>query len=396
MSLSRKALRFGLTSVAVGSGAMLMSGCAFGGLNSLDMPGTAGHGSGAYTITVELPDVATLPQNSPVMVDDVTVGSVSGIEAVQRPDGTFYAAVKVSLEGGVDLPENATAKVAQTSLLGSQHIDLAPPVDQAGQGKLREGSNIPLSRAGRYPTTEEVLSSLGVVVNKGNLGALQDITDEFYAAVAGRTGQFADLIPRLAELTSSLEQQTGDIISALDGLNRFAGILANGRDSLGRALDSLPAALKVLNDNRSNIVDAFTALRTFAGVASHVLSETKVDLVADFKDLYPVLKAVNDNADDLIKDLEFLPTFPFHYKYLRNAVRGDYLNVFVTFDLTLRRTGESVFTTSKGLDPNMRHMSEVLNPPDFLVGAMANLSGQAADPFKIPPGSATQHDGGTP
>ena len=46
-----------------------------------------------------------------------------------------------------------------------------------------------------------MLSSLGVVVNKGNLGALQDITDELYAAVAGRAGQFADLIPRLAELT---------------------------------------------------------------------------------------------------------------------------------------------------------------------------------------------------
>jgi phospholipid/cholesterol/gamma-HCH transport system substrate-binding protein len=394
--LSRKVLRVGRTTVAIGSGAVLMSGCAFGGLNSLDMPGTAGHGSGSYTITIELPDVATLPQNSPVMVDDVTVGSVSGIEAVQRPDGTFYAAVKVSLEGGVDLPENVTAKVAQTSLLGSQHIDLTPPVDQAGQGKLRDGANIPLSRAGRYPTTEEVLSSLGVVVNKGNLGALQDITDEFYTAVAGRSGQFTDLIPRLAELTSSLDQQTGDIVAALDGLNRFAGILANGRDSLGRALDSLPAALKVLNDNRSNIVDAFTALRTFAGVASHVLSETKVDLVADFKDLYPVIKSLNDNADDLIKDLEILPTFPFHYKYLRNAVRGDYLNVFVTFDLTLRRTGESVFTTSKGLDPNMKHMSEIINPPDFLVGAMANLSGQAADPFKIPPGTATQHDGGTP
>jgi len=241
-----------------------------------------------------------------------------------------------------------------------------------------------------------VFSALGVVVNKGNLGALQDITDEFYNAVAGRTGQFADLLPRLAELTSSLDQQTNDIVAAMDGLNRFAGILANGRDSLGRALDSLPAALKVLNENRSNIVDAFAALQTFAGVASHVLSETKVDLVADFKDLYPVIKALNDNVDDFIKDLEILPTFPFHYKYLRNAVRGDYLNVFVTFDLTLRRTGESVFTTSKGLDPNMRHMSEIINPPDFLVGAMANLSGQAADPFKIPPGTATQHDGGTP
>lgn len=375
---------------------MLLSGCAFGGLNSLDMPGTEGHGRGAYTITVELPDVATLPQNSPVMVDDVTVGSVSGIEAVQRPDGTFFAAVKVSLNGDVDLPGNASAKVAQTSLLGSQHIDLIPPVDQAGEGKLRDGSNIPLSRAGRYPTTEEVLSSLGVVVSKGNLGALQDVTDELYNAVAGRTGQFADLLPQLAELTTSLDQQTNDIVAALEGLDRFAGVLARGKDSLGRALDSLPAALKVLNDNRTNIVDAFTALQTFAGVASNVLAGIKEDFPADFKDLYPIIKALNDNADDFIKDLEFLPTFPFHYKYLRNAVRGDYLNVFVTFDLTVRRTGESVFTTSKGLDPNMRHLNEVINPPDFLTGAMSNLSGQAADPFKIPAGAATQHDGGTP
>ena len=39
--------------VAVGSGVVLLAGCQFGGLNSLNMPGTAGHGAGAYTITVE-------------------------------------------------------------------------------------------------------------------------------------------------------------------------------------------------------------------------------------------------------------------------------------------------------------------------------------------------------
>jgi phospholipid/cholesterol/gamma-HCH transport system substrate-binding protein len=380
--------------VALGSGVLVLAGCQFGGLNSLNMPGTAGHGSGSYSITVELPDVATLPQNSPVMVDDVTVGSVSGIEAVQRQDGTFYAAVQLSLDGDVELPANSTATVAQTSLLGSQHVQLAAPVDDA-IGKLKQGSNIPLGAIGRYPTTEEVLSALGVVVNKGNLGALQDITDEAYAAVAGRTGSFADLLPRLAELTSSLDQQTDDIIAAADGLNRFASILAKSKDNLGRTLDTLPNALLVLNNNRANIVDAFTALRSFATVGARVLSETKDDFTADMKDLFPVIKALNDNADAFITDLEFLPTFPFHYKFLRNAVRGDYLNVFVTFDLTVRRFGESVFTTSF-FDPNMKHLNEVINPPDFLTGAMANLSGQAADPFKIPPGTATQHDGGTP
>ena len=379
--------------VAISSLAVLLAGCQFGGLNSLDMPGTAGHGAGSFQVEVELPDVSTLPQNSPVMVDDVTVGSVSGIDAVQRPDGTFYAAVQLSLEPGVNLPANAIARVAQTSLLGSQHIELAEPVDEPGEGRLKQGSEIPISRTGRYPTTEEVLSSLGVVVNKGNLGALQDITDETYNAVAGRQGSFAELIPRLAELTASLDRQTEDIIAAAEGLNRFAGILARSQDSLGRTLDTLPGALEVLNRNRANIVDAFAALRSFAEVGSRVLQQTKDDFTEDFRDLYPVIKALNDHADEFIKSLEFLPTFPFHYDYLRKAVRGDYLNVFVTFDLTLRRLGETVFTTSKGLDPNMKRMSEVINTPDFLIGANSNLSGQAADPFEIPPGTATQHDG---
>jgi phospholipid/cholesterol/gamma-HCH transport system substrate-binding protein len=128
-------------------------------------------------------------------------------------------------------------------------------------------------------------------------------------------------------------------------------------------------------------------------VGSRILQQTKDDFAADFKDLFPVIKAFNDNADAFVKSLEFLPTFPFHYQYLRKAVRGDYLNVFVTFDLTLRRLGETVFTTSLGLDPNMKRMHDIITPPDFLAGANANLSGQAADPFKIPAGTATQHQG---
>jgi phospholipid/cholesterol/gamma-HCH transport system substrate-binding protein len=71
--------------VAIASVALLVAGCQFGGLNSVDMPGTAGHGRGSYTVTVQMPDVATLPQNSPIMVDDVTVGSVSGIRPSNAP-----------------------------------------------------------------------------------------------------------------------------------------------------------------------------------------------------------------------------------------------------------------------------------------------------------------------
>ena len=381
--------RMWLRGGALAAGSALLAGCQFGGLNSLVMPGTAGHGGGAYSITVDLPDVATLPQNSPVMVDDVTVGSIAGIQAMQRSDGSFYAAVKLALDKNVVLPANSTATVAQTSLLGSMHIDLARPKNKPAVGRLTDGSKISESNTGRYPTTEEVLSALGVVVNKGNVGALEEITDETYQAVAGRQNQFVDLVPRLAELTSGLNRQVNDIIDAVDGLNRFSATLARDKDNLGRALDTLPEAIRVLNKNRDHIVEAFSALKKLATVTSHVLAKTKVDFAADLKDLYAAAKALNDNRKNFVTSLQLLLTFPFPNFGIKQAVRGDYLNVFTTFDLTLRRLGETFFTTSYALDPNMMHMSEILNPPDFLVGEMANLSGQAADPFKIPPGTVS-------
>ncbi len=387
-SLGINAGRVTRRTVAIGSGAVLLAGCQFGGLNSLNMPGTQGHGKGSFSITVEVPDVATLPQNSPVMVDNVTVGSVSGIEAVQREDGTFYAAVKLSLDENVRLTANSTAKVAQTSLLGSQHIELAPPVAEAPVGEMRQGLQIPLSDSRGYPTTEEVLSALGVVVNKGNLGALQDITQEIYNGLAGREGQFAGLIPRLAELASSLNRQTDDIISTAEGLNRFAGVLARSKDSLGRALDTLPGALKVLNENRAQIVDAFAALQRLATVGARILSQTSDDFAKDMKDLYSVIKPLNDNRGDFVSALNGLVTFPFPAKNLPRVARGDYFNIWSTFDLTIRRLGETIFTTSF-FDPNMKRLAEVVNPPEFLTGEMANLSGQAADPFQIPPGTAS-------
>jgi phospholipid/cholesterol/gamma-HCH transport system substrate-binding protein len=388
--------RIWLRGSALVAGSALLAGCQFGGLNSVALPGTAGHGPGSYSITVQLADVATLPQNSPVMVDDVTVGSVSGIAAMQCPvpgidprqcpPGSFFAAVKLALDSNVDLPANAIARVAQTSLLGSQHVELVKPTNPESR-RLADGATIRESRTSRYPTTEEVLSALGVVVNKGNLGALQEITDETYQAVAGRESQFTNLVPRLAELTAGLNRQVNDIIGAIDGLDRFSAILASNKDSLGRTLESLPGALLVLNKNRDKIVEAFAALKKVATVASHVLSQTKVDFAEDLKDIYANTKALADNRKNFITSLQLLLTFPFPNFGIKQAVRGDYLNVFTTFDLTVRRLGETFFTTSWPLDPNMLHMKDILNPPDFLIGENANLSGQAADPFKIPPGT---------
>ncbi len=207
--------------------------------------------------------------------------------------------------------------------------------------------------------------------------------------MAGREGQFAGLIPRLAELATSLNRQTDDIIATAEGLNRFAGILARSKDSLGRALDTLPAALRVLNDNRAHIVDAFAALQSLGTVASRILSETKDDFAAG-----PHRPVRGHQAAQRQPRRISCPAWTAWRRSRSPArtctkvARGDYFNVFATFDLTIRRLGETIFTTSF-FDPNMKRLAEVVNPPEFLTGEMANLSGQAADPFKIPAGTAS-------
>lgn len=76
--------------------------------------------------------------------------------------------MEISVQPGVTIPANAVASVGQTSLLGSMHLELNAPLGQQGTGRLQPGATIPLSRSSTYPSTEQTLSSLSVVLNAGD------------------------------------------------------------------------------------------------------------------------------------------------------------------------------------------------------------------------------------
>ena len=104
-------------------------------------------GPGSFTVQAQMPDVDNVERNSRVRVGDVNVGTVTEIERQG-----WNALVTMSLDGDVVLPANATAKVGQTSLLGSQHIELSAPTDTAPEGRLKDGAVIPLASAGAFPS----------------------------------------------------------------------------------------------------------------------------------------------------------------------------------------------------------------------------------------------------
>ncbi|MCM6772919.1 MCE family protein [Nocardia sp. CDC159] len=364
-----------------------VTGCEWDGLNTLPMPGAAGTGEGSWRVRIQMPNVTTLTRNSPVKVDDVTVGTVSNIEVED-----WHALVTVSLDKGVRLPANAEARVGQTSLLGSNHVELLAPRGVEPEGQLRDGDLIPLARAADYPTTEQVLSSLSVVLNGGGIAQLETITRELNATFTGRTDAIRDLLPQLTQLTTTLDQQTADIIDAMNGLDRFAGRLAQQQDQLADAVQKIHPALTVLADRRANITRTITALGDLSDVVQRIIAQGGEDLKANLAQLHPALKALGDTGSRLAESLQILLTFPFPMKNIDRALKGDYLNLLMTVDITGARL-DSNFLTGTPLGGRFGGVEGALGT---IAGTAMGNGNPATDPLRPPPPPEPQPPTPTP
>jgi phospholipid/cholesterol/gamma-HCH transport system substrate-binding protein len=338
--------RIGLRRTIVGLCAVLLAtalaGCGWRGANSLPLPGTAGGGPGSYEIKVQLPNVSNIERNSKVRVNDVAVGNVTKIE---RED--WHALVTMRLDGDVDLPANATAKIGQTSLLGTLHIELAPPTDMPPEGKLQQGSLIPLANAGAYPSTEQTLAAVSMLLNGGGLGQVQDITNALSTAFAGREQDLHSFIQQLDQFIGHLDDQKDDILAATESLNNLVGQLAEQKPVLDNALQTIPDALAVLKEDRNSLAEAFDQFGKFSALTADSVNRTKEALVQELKDVGPVLESLANSGRALTRSLSFYLTYPWPNETIEKWVKGDYGNLTGVFDLTLSRLDSAWLTGTR-------------------------------------------------
>jgi len=290
-----------------------------------------------------MPDVQNLRENSRVQFNDVLVGNVAKVERQG-----WHALVTMTIEPEVDLPANVTAAIGQTSLLGTLHVELGTPPGVAPQGKLHDGSVIPLSSSSAYPSTEQTLGALSLVLNGGGLGQLQDITSTLSTAFSGREQDLRSLITQLDKFTAYLSDQKDDIVAALDSFNNLVGRVAEQKPVLDKALKTIPQAITVLKDERDKLADALGRFGpNLADVAADVLSTTKENLISELGDVGPVEKSLADSGLALTRGLDYLTVPLFSKPPVAKWIRGDYGNLTGIFDLTASRLDSSFFTGTR-------------------------------------------------
>jgi phospholipid/cholesterol/gamma-HCH transport system substrate-binding protein len=325
MSVRRKAE--GVAWAAIGS--LLLSGCEFNGWYDVQLPGGAAADGHAYRVTVEFRDVLDLVPQSAVKVNNVTVGAVEKVEL----DG-WHARVRLRVADSVKLPANAVAELRQTSMLGEKYVALLAPTGTEPVGRLGDGDRVPLSRSGRNPEIEEVLSALSALLNGGGVAQLKTITVELNKALDGRENRVRSLLKELNTFIGGLDDQRQDIVRALKAVDRLAGRLGKEKKTIAQAVDTMPPALKVLADQRRDLTRMLTALSKLGTTGTKVVNASHEDTVANLKQLRPILRQLNKAGDDLPNSLELLTTYPFPRNAV-DAIKGDYVNLHLTADLDL-------------------------------------------------------------
>ena len=348
--LIRRRSRQGLALVVA---ALVASSCGWRGISNVPIPGNPGTRAGSYTVYVQVPDTLAINGNSRVMVADVFVGSIKAIQLKN-----WIATLTLGLDKGVKLPKNATARIGQTSLLGSQHVELAAPANPSPQ-LLKDGDTIPLKNSSAFPTTEQTLASLSLILHGGGIPNLEVLQNEVYNIFNGRGDQIRAFLGKLDTFTNQLNQQRDDITHAIDSTNRLLVYVGGRADVVDRALTDIPPLIKYFADKdyQQHLINAVDSVGRLSQAADQYLSEARGPLHTDLQHLQCPLRELGRASPDLIGALKLILTQPFDIDTVPKVIRGDYMNLSLTLDLTYSAI-DNAFLTGTGLSGALRALEQ--------------------------------------
>ena len=330
--------------------ALVASSCGWRGISNVPIPGGPGSGAGSFTIDVQVPDTLAINGNSRVMVADVFVGSIRSIQLKN-----WIATLTLSLDKSDKLPKNATAKIGQTSLLGSQHVELAAPPNPSPE-LLKDGDAIPLRNSSAFPTTEQTLASLAMILRGGGIPNLEVLQNEVYNIFKGRGDQIRAFLGKLDTFTDQLNQQRDDITRAIDSAKRLLVYVGGRADVIDRALTDIPPLIKHFADTKNLLINAVDAVGRLSIAVEH-LAQARAPLHTDLQHLQCPLRELGRASPDLIAASKLILTEPFDVDTVPKLVRGDYTNVSLTIDVTYSAV-DNAFLTGTGLSGALRALEQ--------------------------------------
>ena len=293
-------------------------------------------------------DIADLAGGAPVMLADITIGKVTGIEL----DGT-EAVVTMAIDRSAAVPEGVTARVRRTTLLGERIVDLALPENVPADAPLLEdGSTIGDTET--RPDLEDLVREGNDVLSPIAASEVATLVDEGAKGFGGRGEDLEGLLLNLGTIVEGYAGATDDIEALIDSLNRLNTTIAREAEAHAQAIASSEQAVSVLNEESDELETAIEELARLSVGANELFHEHADEMDRSFEQLRVILTVLAEQQAALEQILRFAPLHNRNTQLVEHNEFNQILQDFIICGLNDDPTDPARTCSADGPNPRER------------------------------------------
>jgi phospholipid/cholesterol/gamma-HCH transport system substrate-binding protein len=282
-------------------GLFLLAALVFAAFHVEDLP-LIGGGTG-YAAAFR--DASGLAAGNEVRVAGVKVGKVTAVR-LARDDGKTFVRVEFRVDDeSIRLGTDTMATIRIKTVLGQKYLALTP----TGSGRLRPGTQIPLSRTASPFDVMQAVNGLA--------GTLQQIDTQQLAQAFGVLSQtFADTpastkqsLSGLAALSQSIAERDGQLRDLLTHAHGVTAVLAARDDEFQKLVSDGDLLLREVIARRDAIHDLLVSSSQLATQLSGLVADNRTRLGPALAQLHGVVTTLQRDRDNLEKTIASMAPF---------------------------------------------------------------------------------------
>ncbi|MBH0781527.1 MCE family protein [Nocardia bovistercoris] len=276
---------------------------------------------GKTNVTIFFPSTNGLYTGDDVRVLGVKVGRIDSVEP-----GREQVRVEVTLDRGVDIPEDARAVIISPSLVSARFIQLAPAY--TGGPKLADGATIPIGHTAvpvEWDDIKAELSKLATAlgpVGDDQQGSFGRVVDTAAANLDGNGQRFRDTLRDLSATLTTLSDGRTDLFATVRNLQKFVEVLSSSNEQIVQFGSRLASVSEVLGDTATDLGAGLDNLDIALADLKRFLDGGGDELTEGVGRLAAVTKQLNDKRPELERVLHSGPTALVNFYQIYKPAQG--------------------------------------------------------------------------
>jgi phospholipid/cholesterol/gamma-HCH transport system substrate-binding protein len=314
-------------------------------LAAVALPSCGGGSSDGYEVTASFSRAVALYEGADVLVMGIDVGDVTAIEIAGAGID-----VTMSIDEGVPLPDDATAAIVPSSLIGERTVVLGPAW-RDGADVLVDGDRIPVERTIIPVEPDEALESVTELLQSLDPESVRRLLAEGSGALEGNGRTLNQALGELGQLIPYLADQDDELLAIAGDVNVLADVIRARDTEVGQLLTDFAAVSGALAEERESLARFLTSLTSLTLQGEDLLAAYETSLPEDMDTLAAVALTVNANAGSV--------------RQLLLSLREFQLGVIDAYDPSNNSVRARVYTSQTLLNPIMEILLELgLVPPE--------------------------------